>query len=284
MAFDPAQQWDGYLAPSSFDEYSQRYADFFRMRREDGIIEVRLHTEGGPYAHTHAAHNAWPRAWQEIGNDPENQVLIITGTGDRWMTGNAKSHNPKPASDLDPDHLYQRTYDGWKVIESFVSNIDIPTIAVVNGPGVHTEFAMLSDITLAAPDADFMDPHFWLGTAPGDGQSLVLQALMGPKRAAYYIYAAKSIPADKALEWGIVSDVLPREELSDRAWELARFIMKRPRFARWAAHNILSRPLKKAVAEDFGFHMPHQMLATIASKTVVPDPNLFEDSEAKKNF
>ncbi|TYB44284.1 enoyl-CoA hydratase/isomerase family protein [Actinomadura chibensis] len=284
MAIDLREHWEGYLAPSAFEDYSRRYADFFRMRREDGVIEVRLHTDDGPYVHTHAAHNVWPRVWQEIGNDQENQVLIITGTGDRWMTGDPKGHNPRPASDLDPDLVYQRLYDGWKVVESFVGNIDIPTIAAVNGPGVHTEFAILSDITLAAPDADFMDPHFWLGTAPGDGQALALQALMGPKRAAYHIYGAKPIPADKALEWGVVSDVLPRERLLDRAWEIARFIMRRPRFARWAAHNILSRPLKKAVAEDFGFHMPHQMLATVASKTVVPNPDLFNDSEARKIF
>lgn len=214
MAFHPADHWEGYLAPPDFEEYSARYADFFRMRREDGIIEVRLHTDDGPYAHTHAAHNVWTRVWQEIGNDPENQVLIITGTGDRWMTGNPKGLNPKPASDLDPDHIYQRMTDGWKLIESFANNIDIPTIAAVNGPGVHTEFAMMSDVTLAAPDADFMDPHFWLGSPPGDGQYMALQALMGPKRAAYYIYAAKSIPADKALEWGLVSDVLPARNSS----------------------------------------------------------------------
>jgi enoyl-CoA hydratase/carnithine racemase len=284
MAFDPADHWKGYLAPPTFEEYSARYADFFRMRREDGIIEVRLHTDDGPYAHTHAAHNVWTRVWQEIGNDPGNHVLIITGTGDKWMTGNPKGLNPKPAAELDPDHIYQRMTDGWKLIESFVNNIDIPTIAAVNGPGVHTEFAMMSDVTLAAPDADFMDPHFWLGSPPGDGQGMALQALMGPKRAAYYIYAAKSIPADKALDWGIISDVLPREQLLDRAWELARFIMKRPRYTRWATHNILSRHWKKAVAEDFGFHMAHQMLANVASKSVVPDPELLADSEARKLF
>ncbi|GAA0923519.1 enoyl-CoA hydratase/isomerase family protein [Streptomyces thermoalcalitolerans] len=284
MGFDPSEHWEGYLAPPRFEEYSARYADFFRMRREDGIIEARLHTDGGPYVHTHAAHNAWARVWQEIGNDPENQVLIITGTGDRWMTGDPKGHNPRPACELDPDHIHQRMMDGWKLIESFTHSIDIPTIAVVNGPGVHTEFAMMSDVTLAAPDADFMDPHFWLGSPPGDGQFMALQALMGPKRAAYYVYAAKSIPADKALEWGIVSDVLPREQLLDRAWELARFIMKRPRYTRWATHNIVSRHWKKAVTEDFGFHMAHQMLANVAGKARVPDPELLADSEARKLF
>ncbi|MFI5957552.1 enoyl-CoA hydratase/isomerase family protein [Cryptosporangium sp. NPDC051539] len=284
MAFDPAGHWDGYLAPPAFEDYSARYAKFLRMKREDGIIEVRLHTDDGPYAHTHAAHNAWPRAWQEIGNDQENQVLIITGTGGKWMTGSPKGLNPVPASDLDPDHIHQRMYDGWKLIESFVNSIDIPTIAVVNGPGVHTEFAVMSDVTFAAPDADFLDPHFWLGSPPGDGQAMALQSVIGPKRAAYYVYAAKSISAETALAWGLVNDVLPREQLLDRAWELARFIMKRPRYTRWATHNILSRHWKKTVAEDFGFHMAHQMLANVASKSVVPDPDLIADSGARTLF
>ena len=284
MSFNPGDEWAGYVPPTPFSEYAARYSAFFKMRRESGILEARLHTNDGPYVHTAAAHNAWPRVWQDIGNDPENQVLIITGTGKHWFTGNAEKLNPKPASDLHPDHIFQRMSDGWKLIESFIGNIDIPTISVVNGPGVHTEFAMMCDVTFAAPDADFMDPHFWLGSPPGDGQGMALQTLMGAKRAAYYIYAAKSIPAAKALEWGLVSDVLPREQLLDRAWELARFIMKRPRYARWATHNILSRHWKKAVAEDFGFHMAHQMLSNVASKSLVPDPKLLRDTAGRSRF
>jgi enoyl-CoA hydratase/carnithine racemase len=284
MSFKPGDEWAGYVPPAPFSEYTARYSEFFRMRREGGIIEARLHTKDGPYAHSAAAHNAWTRVWQDIGNDPENHVLIITGTGDKWFTGNAEKLNPKPASDLHPDHTFQRMSDGWKLIESFINNIDIPTISAVNGPGVHTEFAMMCDVTLATPDADFMDPHFWLGSPPGDGQGMALQTLMGAKRAAYYIYAAQSIPAAKALEWGLVSDVLPREQLLDRAWELARFIMKRPRYTRWATHNILSRHWKKAVAEDFGFHMAHQMLANVASKSLVPDPGLLRDAAERGKF
>jgi enoyl-CoA hydratase/carnithine racemase len=244
------------------------------MKRQDGIIEVRIHTEDGPYRHTAAAHNAWTRVWQEIGNDPENHVLIITGTGDKWMTGDPKGLNPKPASDLDPDHIFQRMMDGWKHIESFINNIDIPTISAVNGPGVHTEFALLCDVTFAAPDADFMDPHFWLGSPPGDGHGMALQTLMGQKRAAYYIYGAKAIPAKEALEYGIINEIFPREELLKKAWDFASYIMKRPRYTRWATHNIVSRRWKKAVAEDFGFHMAHQMLANVASKSIVPNPDL----------
>lgn len=284
MSFDAAKEWKGYLPPASLEEYSARYADFFKFRREDGILEVCLHTNGGPYVHTHAAHNVWTRVWQEIGNDPENHVLILTGTGDKWLTGEPGKLNPVPASDLDPDLIFQRMTDGWKLIESFINNMDIPTIGAVNGPGLHTEMAVLCDITLATPDADFMDPHFWLGTAPGDGQGMALQALMGAKRAAYYIYGAKSIPAAVAKETGLVNEIYPREEILNKAWDMARFIMKRPRFTRWATHNIVSRHWKKALAEDFGFHMSNQMLATVASKTVVPDRELLADTEGRKIF
>lgn len=76
---------------------------------------------------------------------------------------------------------------------------------------------------------------------------------MGQKRAAYHIYCPQPLPAPKALEFGIINDVLPREELLPKAWDLARFIMKRPRYTRWAAHNILSRHWKTMIAEDFGF-------------------------------
>lgn len=284
MAFDPVKEWKGYLPPASFEDYSARYADFFRMRRENGIIEVRLHTNDGPYVHTHAAHNVWTRVWQEIGNDPENHVLILTGTGDKWFTGEPRGLNPIPASDLDPDLIFQRMTDGWKLIESFIYNMDIPTIAAVNGPGLHTEMAVLCDITLATPDADFMDPHFWLGSPPGDGQGMALQALMGAKRAAYYIYGAKSIPAAVAKEAGLVSEIFPREDILKKAWDMAGFIMKRSRYARWATHNILSRHWKKAIAEDFGFHMANQMLANVASKKTVPDLDLLADTEGRKLF
>lgn len=278
----PNTRWLGQVPPQSLDEYSKKYEAFFKMRRRDGIIELRLHTDDGPYVHSWAAHNAWSRVWQDVGNDPDNHVLILTGTGETWFRGDPNHTWKRPIVEEDPDYIFQQTYDGWKLIESFINNLDIPTIAAVNGPGIHTEFALLCDITLAAEDADFLDPHFLAGSPPGDGQALALQALMGPKRAAYYLFGGKSVPARKALELGIVSDVLPREQLLDRAWELAEFIMKRPRFTRWATHNIVARHWKQRVAEDFGFHMSQQMLGTVASKQLIPIPELIADARARK--
>lgn len=71
MTWDPAKEWAGYVPPVSFEEYSKRYADFFKMRRQDGIIELRTHTDNGPYKHSHAAHNAWPECGRTLETIPK---------------------------------------------------------------------------------------------------------------------------------------------------------------------------------------------------------------------
>ena len=89
------------------------------------------------------------------------------------------------------DVFYDQLYhDATKLLEAFIFNIEIPTIACINGPGLHTEFALLCDITLCADHAELFDPHFRFNLVPGDGQGLTFQELMGPKRAAYYLYRA----------------------------------------------------------------------------------------------
>jgi enoyl-CoA hydratase/carnithine racemase len=69
----------GFVRRPVFEEH----AEHFVMERRDGIIQLRMHTDGGPALFGFGMHNAWGQAWQEVGNDPENEVLILTGTGDQ---------------------------------------------------------------------------------------------------------------------------------------------------------------------------------------------------------
>lgn len=249
------EKWQGLVERPNFAEYSEKYRDFFAMRRRDGIIELRMHGESGPYFQTMASHNSWGQAWREIGNDPENEVLILTGTGELWFDGPRSAGMQFQRTPADIAKTYE---DAFKLLENFVFGVDIPTIAAVNGPGIHTEVALACDITLCADDTQFVDPHFLLSTAPGDGQGLTFQELMGTKRAAYYMYTGDSIDARTALELGMVNEVHPREQLLPRAWELAEMIMRRPSGARRMTHAIVSRPWKQRVVNDFGFHLFHQ--------------------------
>src|SRR6478736_4510583 len=67
------------------DDYSKWYENFFTMRRENGILEIKMQHEGGPAQYSFATHNAWGRIWQDVGRDPDNEVIIFGGTGDTWF-------------------------------------------------------------------------------------------------------------------------------------------------------------------------------------------------------
>ena len=246
------------VGPTNFEEYSEKYKDFLLMSRRDGIIEVRLHTDGGPYEHSWPAHTAWANAWSDIGRDLENEVMIISGTGDKWVVGNPDVWTTK-FMDWPKQKKLEQYHESLRLLENMIFCIDIPTIGAVNGPGTHCEIATLCDITICTEDADFFDPHYLAGTPPGDGMMLTLQNMIGIKRAAYYAYTSKNINGQTALELGIVSEVLPREKLLPRAWELAEMIMKAPRTTRHLTHSILTRPWKQALINDQGFHLTHQL-------------------------
>lgn len=261
----------GYVQRPTFEAYAEKYADYFVMQRRDRIIELRMHTDGGPAQFGFATHNAWGQAWQEIGNDPDNEVLILTGTGDQWLAADDAPDDvarklrqqPRPR-----DFAYEHTYyDATKLLENFVFGIDIPTIAAINGPSIaHTEFALLCDITLAAETATIVDPHLPTGVAPGDGQQLTLQELIGTKRAAYHLYTGEPIAARQALELGLVNEVLPADRLLPRAWEIAETIMKSPRAARRLTHAIVQRPWKRRLVHDLGFGVAHEMFGISADR------------------
>jgi enoyl-CoA hydratase/carnithine racemase len=255
------EQRFGFVSRPRFEDYQQKYAPYFNMERRNGILQVQMHTKGGPVMYGLSIHNAWSQLWMDIGNDPDNEVLIFGGTGDKWIAG----FDPEFATDslhgMPSDAFYDQIYtDATKLLEAFIFNIDIPTIACINGSGLHTEFALLCDITLCAEHAELFDPHFKFNLVPGDGQGLTFQELMGIKRAAYYLYTSDKIDAQLAKEMGLVNEVLSLDRLLPRAWEIAELIMQKPRAIRRMTSAVLRRQWKRRLVEDLGFHIAHELL------------------------
>jgi hypothetical protein len=82
---------------ASFDDYAGKYRTI-RMERRDGILQMTFHTDGGPLQWGLLPHGEFPQAFRDVGGDPENKVVILTGTGDTY-SGLARDH---PASALRP--------------------------------------------------------------------------------------------------------------------------------------------------------------------------------------
>lgn len=243
-----------------FEDYKDKYADRIEMTRTDGVIELRMHTNGGPVVWGLEMHRALSQAWHDIGNDPENQLMILTSTDPYWI--GVVDEEEEVDLPFDYNHYYR---EATKLIENLVFEVDIPTIAAVNGPGYHTEIALLCDITICSEEAIFQDGHFLVGFVPGDGQLLTFQELIGVKRSSYALYTGQKIDAQTALQWGLVNEVVPREQLLQRARELAATIMKQPRSTRCLTHALLMRPWKQRLINDFQMHITHEGYDVYAS-------------------
>ena len=255
------EQRMGFVSRPRFEDYREKYAPYFKLERNNGILQAQMHTNGGPVLYGLPLHNAWSQLWLDIGNDPDNEVLIFSGTGDKWIAGFDPGFAAQSLDEMPADAFYDQIYtDATKLLEAFIFNIDIPTIACINGSGLHTEFALLCDITLCAEHAELFDPHFKFNLVPGDGQGLTFQELMGVKRAAYFLYTSDKITAEMAKEMGLVNEVLPLDRLLPRASEIAEKIMQKPRSIRRLTSAVLRRQWKRRLVEDLGFHIAHELL------------------------
>lgn len=251
-----------YAHVETLAEYAERFADFFTFRREDGILEMKMHTNGGPVHWSYQFHHALAEVWTAIGHDKENECLIITSTDPYWIAQWDTESFKEVEESGDADQRYNvQIYDTLKVVENFLNDIEIPTIAAVNGRGTHWETAVMSDITLISPDFVLKDNHYAManGHVPGDGMGMSLQHLLGPKRGNYVMMTGTELLADDLIRLGMANEIVEKPQLLDRAWELARYIMTKNRSCRRLTHKLCVRPWKALVERDFRLHVLAEM-------------------------
>ena len=248
-----------------FDDYREAFKDFFRMeRRADGVLLVQAHTVGGPIQLSVQNHRALGQMLKVVGADPENEILILTGSGEEFMMGSDPEGFALEEEDMEY-WAYEYAYkDGRINVSALVNDLEIPTIGIMNGPGFHSEIVLMCDITLAAADATIFDLHYDIGSVPADGIHNAFQELLGVKRAAYALLTGEAITAQRALEWGMVNEVLPREQLIGRAYAIADHIMTQPRIVRRLTTQIVRRPWKQRIVSDLDGGFGIQMFGHLA--------------------
>ena len=158
--------------------------------------------------------------------------------------------------------LDEKAWYGRMLIENVLA-VDVPMISAVNGPcNIHSEVPLLGDIVLASEDAYFQDlAHFPRGMVPGDGQHVIWPWLVGRNRARYMLLTGKKLAAQEALEWGAVAEVLPKDRLLDRAWELARELAKRPPLVLRYTRMLFTQDLKRAFLDELGHGIARETYA-----------------------
>src|SRR6201984_1369105 len=236
------------MEQAMFDSYRHKYENV-RMKREQGILEVALHSGGGPLVFNGYVHEALVRAFRDIGDDRENHVVILTGAGDEFCT----RITPEGFDFFTPIGFDKILREGTKVLENIL-DIQVPMIAAINGPMTGpSEYALLCDIVLAAEGAYFEDaPHPAFGIVPGDGLHIVWPEVIGEIRGRYFLLSGETLSAAQAKEYGAVNEVVSREALLPRAWQLARHMNKQNpltlRYTRMALSTRFRRRLQESLS------------------------------------
>ncbi|WP_188110539.1 enoyl-CoA hydratase/isomerase family protein [Aeromicrobium ginsengisoli] len=248
------------------DEYSAKWAEYFSFKREDGILEMRMHTLNGPAKWSLELHRAFIPALADVHHDPENEILIFSGTGDKFLD----TMDPEgwERYDFKQDMTFDRGYDFWykdQVHEPFsFLNLEIPVIAAINGPCfIHQELALLNDIVIASESTTMADGHYTgMGIVPGDGVQTIFRELMGVNRAKYFLLTGQVLSAQELLDLGLVGEVVPDDQVIDRAWEIARTVFKpRARSTRVMTRALLVQPWREILVRELPAGMANESWA-----------------------
>ena len=234
---------------TKLEDYCDKY-ETIKFRREEGILEMILGTDGGPLKWGRQAHAELEEAFLNIGRDRENQVVIFTGTGSEFSGPVAEPSENRKYHQQNPDEWGELGWEANKLHSNMLA-IDVPMISAVNGPAArHAELPVMCDIVLASETASFQDSaHFVGGLVPGDSVQVVFPMAMGLNRGRYFLLTGQKLDAKQALEVGLVNEVLSKDKLLPRAWELAKKIMQQPELNRRYSRILLTEDLRRRMSE-----------------------------------
>lgn len=252
---------------TELNDYAEKYQGI-RFSREDGVLEMRLHTRGGPArwgASPDCLHAELGPAFLDVARDAQNRVVILTGTGDSFIASMDPAFKFPEATIAE---MWPRiAEEGLALLHNLLA-IPVPMIAAVNGPAlIHAELAVLCDIVLAASHAEFADlAHFPGGAVPGDGVHTVWPMLLGPNRGRYFLLTGERIAAQEAKQIGIVGEVLAPEALLPRAHQLAAEFAQKPMALLRYTRALLVRELRRRMFDELASGLAHEALATLVPR------------------
>ncbi|MFI5615540.1 enoyl-CoA hydratase-related protein [Amycolatopsis sp. NPDC051903] len=155
------------------------------------------------------------------------RVVVLTGAGRAFCAGADLAGRDLEA---DPD---TGTIDAANRLTGLLRAIPKPVLAAVNGPavGVGCSFALAADLTVARESAYFLLAFANVGLMPDGGSTALVPAAIGRARAARMALLAERVPAPQALEWGLISHVVPDDEFDGEISRLTTKLAEGPTVA-----------------------------------------------------
>jgi 2-(1,2-epoxy-1,2-dihydrophenyl)acetyl-CoA isomerase len=221
------------------------------VTREDSAARILLNRP--------EALNAWNEQFGKdlldavttLTDDDSVRAVLITGAGRGFSSGADLKEQRSTTDDGLPD-LSARLKEIYHPIITGLREMPKPVVAAVNGPavGIGCSLALAADLIVAAESAYFLLAFVNIGLVPDGGSTAFLPARVGYARAAEMAMLGERVPADQALEWGLINRVVPDDDLEGAAEALLELLAQGPTLSYAGAKKLLNRRMYAGLAEQ----------------------------------
>ena len=217
-------------------------SEHVRVERDGPVLAITLNRPERRNAITVAMYAALADAIESAASDESVRLITIEGAGEDFTAGN----------DLG-DFLAEMPPTGttdipvWRLLRALAKN-EVPILAAVHGNavGIGTTLLFHCDLVLAEEGSRFVMPFVDLGLVPEAASSLILPRLAGRRRAARYLLLGESFGAEEAMEFGLVSHVVPKGQLDSAVVSKIEALLAKPT----EALRLTQRLLRREAAEE----------------------------------
>lgn len=205
---------------------------FLNIERDGAILILTMNQPETRNALTgNTAVEEFVQVCDEIRRDASVKAVILTGAGPIFSSGgNVKDMQRFFDDALTPDAIREEYRQGIQRIPRALNQLDVPVICAINGPaiGAGLDLTCMCDIRIASETATFAESFVRVGIVPGDGGAWLLPRAVGRAKAAEMAFTGEAIDAQEALACGLVSRVVPADQLLPTARALADKIAANP--------------------------------------------------------
>ena len=243
--------------------------------KADGIATVKLNRPRVLNAMNKQLWIDFQAALDDVRNDPEMKVLIITGEGRAFSTGaDLKESKDRSLEDY-RDYLTELQEASRKIIR-----FEKPTIAAINGYALGSgyELALACDIRIAAEEAQIGSPEARVTSSVTGGAMRLIQDLIGPGKARELLFTAENIDGREAERIGLVNRAVPADQLMEEAREMAGKIAKNSAFSM----KMIKRGLQMAGEVSLDALMDYEIEACLACVSTKERQASLKDFEERR--
>jgi 2-(1,2-epoxy-1,2-dihydrophenyl)acetyl-CoA isomerase len=179
-----------------------------------------------------------------VAGDESIRAVLITGAG-RGFSSGADLKEQRGADDGGLPDLSARLKEIYHPIITDLREMPKPVVSAVNGPavGIGCSLALAADLIVAAESAYFLLAFVNIGLVPDGGSTAFIPARVGYARAAEMAMLGERVPADQALDWGLINRVVPDAVLESESGALLERLANGPTRSYAGAKQLLNRRL-----------------------------------------